>query len=236
MGAGEGIAALNAGSNGDVLGAAKHMGKAGGEVGTLALEGFSKVKQAFTLVDERRVDFEGNNALHYILLPLLKKDSKGKWVEPATQEYRNIVDWILNHNGNGCDPMCANNDGKTPKGIVAELIADKQGRDEKECKELDEINAKMTSFMSSEKNGKKVKTALAIAGGWQIAGYIAVPLLAWNWVSWICQQPVKVLGWTGIPAKLGLDGPFGTYFLTFCAMCGIVYLLKKKIKNLFSTA
>merc|ERR1711964_731580 len=108
MGAGEGIAALNAGSNGDVLGAAKHMGKAGAEVGTLGLEGFSKVKAAFSLEDERRVDFEGNNALHYILLPLLKKDSKGKWMEPAIEvyQYKNIVDWILNHNGNGCDPMC----------------------------------------------------------------------------------------------------------------------------------
>lgn len=164
----------------------------------------------------------------------MKKDNKGKWSEIVSAEYRNVVNWLLNDNETGCDPMRKNNAGKTPRVIADDLIKDKKGRSEEECKVLDDILKKLKRFIVKEKITRKVKAGAALSGGWYVASYVAVPLVAWNWTFWICNLPVRALkaaGAGGILSRVGLDGVIGSYFLTFCVMSGILYFFKKKIKR-----
>jgi len=215
-----GAAAVNAGSNVDAVDAANHLYKGGKAAGKLVMDAVNDATASLKLKDERRVDRNGNNALHYLFLPLLAKT--GAWEAIDYQMQADITSFLTDATDEGCDPSVKNNAGQSPMSILEELISKRSNAQEKET--LQKILTGLQGYVKSEKFARKAKAGVAAFGAWKVAALICVPLTVASYGWWFAKMPGQVLG---------LDfGAAGNIAVTFASLSAALYFLKDYLKRM----
>jgi len=184
--------------------------------------------------DDRRVDAEGNNALHLLLLPLTEKRG-GKWIRKITPDYFNTIQFIFTATITGCDINAKNNEGESPIYIVKERLLSRDlaiGRhDTEDIKTLKKMEELMDAYRNAELRASAAKAAAATTAVYWGSAYassvLAGPYILNYPASWMVDYTIgyafpslSTSTWTG----WGLS-----WVLTFGTLMYLLYLVKKAL-------
>lgn len=231
-------ALVNAGSNGDLAEAAHHAKETAKVMGSSAMKGLQYIKDTFMLEDACCVDDNGNNALHYLFLPLLEKNGNGGWRENEFLDYCNVLKFLFSETR--IDPTVQNNKGKSPIDLVKQLMNVEEGgrTNTMQIDQLMKMHKAMESAVVTRGYTRKAKAAAAVTSGYYVASYAAVPYLLWNWMWWLSRIPVRIMESVGVArvfGYVGITGAFSTtilsWFLTLTTMSLFLWWGKRRCKR-----